>query len=460
MPRIFKVAALTGLLLLVWSALFADTFRYPFYWDDFHLIRSYTGPEIRSAFHAVIDPDKIETPGLRPCSIFLYNFQGSVFGENIVAHRIFMVVLMGTFMIATGTLLLELGLRFVQLGLVFALFVSSRVFASLVLWISLSHLIFAYIWIVLTAYFFIRWTKTARWWFFVPMLITCMLATFTREETYTLPVVLPILWMTSSIDLAPLRRVITAAVSLLAIVGFHYWLWHFLVPNALSPQISFSAGQRLFRAMAASWLPCGLKWSGIADIWIAIAWITFLLGLVFWFLRFANSSARLQFLGVCCAGALLSLPALGVARPFGIALPTIAFMSAVSIAIAGIWNRRLVPNELPNRPPPVLLTFLIIGIAVGIAGGIYRSNYVAQSLQEDSAVRAVRDGQFLFDLFDHPATIPPERRQNGLARLEHFGIRTAEDVKALEKNVHSHRDAIPRQSGNGLFLSKYDYLSF
>src|ERR1700747_2723274 len=109
MQRFGKVAALTALLLLIWSALFAPTFRYPFFWDDFHLIRSYTGPEIRSAFHAVIDPDKLETPGLRPCSILLYNFQGSLFGENILAQHIFMVVLIGAFMIAAGMLLLEVG---------------------------------------------------------------------------------------------------------------------------------------------------------------------------------------------------------------------------------------------------------------------------------------------------------------------------------------------------------------
>ncbi|PYK90627.1 MAG: hypothetical protein DME35_05260 [Verrucomicrobia bacterium] len=139
MQRVAKIAVLTGLVLLIWSALFASTFRYPFFWDDFHLIRSYRGPEILSAFHGVIDPDKIETPGLRSCSILLYNLQGSLFGENVIAQRIFMIVLMGAFLMATGMLLLEIGLGFLQVMIVFVLFVSSRVFASLVLWISLSQ---------------------------------------------------------------------------------------------------------------------------------------------------------------------------------------------------------------------------------------------------------------------------------------------------------------------------------
>src|SRR5439155_815421 len=80
--------------VLVWSAVFAFTFSYPFHWDDFHLIRQYSGPEMRSVFHGVVDPDKIETPGLRPVSILLYNLQGTLWGENILLNRIFMHLLM------------------------------------------------------------------------------------------------------------------------------------------------------------------------------------------------------------------------------------------------------------------------------------------------------------------------------------------------------------------------------
>lgn len=462
MPRITKVAALTGLLLLMWSALFAPTFRYPFYWDDLHLIRPYTGPEIQSAFHAVPDPDKIETPGLRPCSILLYNFQGSMFGENVVAHRVFMIVLMGIFMVAAGSLLLEVGVSFSQLTIALLLFVSSRVFASIVLWISLSHLILAYIWIALTAYFFVLWARKGRWWFLILMLLACTLATFTREETYTLPVVLPILWLISSIDRTGWRRVAIAAVSLFAIVCFHYGLWHFLVPNALSPQISFSAGKRLLRAMAAAWLPCGFKWIGTTDQFVGIIWVTFLIAIVICFLAVANSQARWQFLGACCLGALLSLPALGIARPFGIALPTLAFMTAISIAITQLYGHVRGQDQLQKWQRYAVVSFIVAGLAFGIGGGIRRSKCVAESIQENSVTRAVRDGEFLFDLLDHPPTIPAPRRQAGLARLQRFGIQSAADLKSLKESLSQHPNEYRRQpsTSNDLFLSKYDYLSF
>jgi hypothetical protein len=462
MQRVSRVAILTGLLLLIWSVLFAQTFRYLFYWDDFHLIRSYSGPEIRSAFHAVIDPDKIETPGLRPCSILLYNFQGSVFGENLVAHHVFMVVLMGIFMIAAGVLLLEVGLTFAQLVIVFTLFISSRIFASVVLWISLSHLILAYIWVALTAYLFIVWAKRGGWFVFLLMLVTCTLATLTREETYTLPVVLPILWLISSFDFQHWRRVATAALSLLMIVSIHYALWHFLVPDALSPKFNFGAGKRVLTSITASLLPRGYEMVGTADTLVGLLWIVFLIGLVLMFAKLARQRVRWQFLGACCLGILMCLPALAIGRPFGITLPTLAFMTAISIAIGEVYTQLQTRNGVRQWPCSAAIVVIILGLAVGIGGGIQRSFYVAESLHQNCGIRIARDAEFLFDLLQHRATIPEQRRKAGLARLEGFGISSSDDVRRLKRDLQQRPGSYHqnRKTGNGLFLPKYDYLSF
>ena len=453
---------MTALLLLIWSGLFARTFNYPFYWDDYHLIRPYTAAEIQSSFHAVADPDQIETPGLRPCSILLYNFQGSLFGENIIAQRVFMVGLTGCFMIAVGTLLLELGLTFIQLSIVFCLFVFSRVFASLVLWISLSHLILAYIWIVLTAHCFMRWVKSGRWWFIALMIIAAVLATCTREETYTLPVVLPLIWLLSSFDRSQLRRVVIAAVGLFAIVCFHYWLWHFLVPNALSPELGGSSLKRFFRAVMSAWFPMGFEWNGAVDGFVGRAWAVFLVGLVFASVRIAAPKVRWLFAGLFCLGVLLSAPALGVARPFGIALPTLAFMSVISIAVTHLYQHVRTHRDSRQWQYFAASSFIIIGLGLGVAGGIRRAIYLTESIQENSVTRTVRDGEFLYDLLSHPATIPEPRRQAGLARLQRFGIRSAEDVKALRRILNRDRGQYRRDHPRSeeLFLEKYDYLSF
>jgi hypothetical protein len=460
MEKVVKVTVLTGVLLLIWSAVFASTFREPFFWDDYHLIRPYSGAEIRSAFHALADPDKIETPGLRPCSILLFNFQGSTFGENIVAHHVFMVVLMGIFMIVAGILLLEVGLNFSQLIIVFVLFVSSRIFASLVLWISLSHLLLAYICIVLTAYFFVLWTKKACSFFFVLMLVACILATFTREETYTLPVVLPILWLISFFDRSQWRRVAIAALSLFAIVSFHYVLWHLLVPDALSPRFNFGAVKRLLTAINASWLPRGVKMVGSVDTLFGALWIMFVVGLVSMFLKLARPRVRWQFLGVCCLGVILCLPALGIGRPFGIALPTLAFMTAISIAVGEVSTQ--IQTGFREWQRTAVTAGIVLGLATGIGGGIRRSFDVAEFLRPNCAVRIVRDGEFLFDQLDHPVTIPEQRRKAGLARLESLGIRSAADLSRLKSDLQNGpaSSGQNRETGNGVFLPKYGYLSF
>ncbi|HWY40917.1 MAG TPA: hypothetical protein VNX27_08995 [Chthoniobacterales bacterium] len=460
MEKVVKVTVLTGVLLSIWSALFASTFRYPFFWDDYHLIRSYSGAEIRSAFHAEPDPDKIETPGLRPCSIFLFDFQGSSFGDNVVAHHAFMVALMGIFMIAAGMLLLEVGLHFYQVIIVLALFVSSRIFASLVLWISLSHLLLAYLCIVLTAYFFVLWTRKGHWFWFLLMSVACTLATFTREETYTLPVVLPILWLISFFDRTQWRRVAIAALSLFAIVSFHYVLWHLLVPNALSPRFNFGAVKRLLTAISGSWLPRGVKMVGSVDTLFGAFWIIFVVGLVSIFLKLARPRVRWQFLGACCLGVLLCLPALGIGRPFGIALPTLAFMTAISIAVGEVSTQIQAGTGFREWQRTAVTAGIILGLATGIGGGIRRSFDVAEFLRPNCAVRIVRDGEYLFDQLDHAVTIPEQRRKAGLARLESLGISSAADLSRMKSDVQNGSFRQNRETENGVFLPKYDYLSF
>jgi hypothetical protein len=453
-----KIALVIGILLLIWSALFASTFSYPFHWDDFHLIRGYSSTEIVSVFHGLADPDKIETPGLRPVSILLYDLQGLLWGENVLLHRIFMLFLMALFLFLVGIFLSELGLQFFQIAIVFALFISSRVFASLVLWISLSHLILAYIFITLTALFFVRWIKQRRAIFFVFMLLSAIVATFIREESYTLPVALPLIWLISTPDRTRWREVLAASLSLFVIFAFHYWLWHFLIPNALSPQFTFTAANKLLRAMASSWLPGGYTMIGVVDKLIGFLWVGFLIALLGIFLVASRPSARWQVLGICCLGGLLSLPALGIARPFGIALPTLAFLTAVPIGLAEIY--RHVQSHGWQRH--AFLGFAALGLALGFVGGIHRSMYVADSLRQNCAVRAERDGEFLFDILDHPATIPKSRREAGLLRLAGVGIKSGEDVRNLRRDLRENRSRF-EQTGKdrqGLFLSKYEYLSF
>jgi len=197
---------------------------------------------------------------------------------------------------------------------------------------------------------------------------------------------------------------------------------------------------------------------GAGDKLIGFLWIGFLIALLVIFLVAGRPAPRRKVLGICCLGALLSLPALGVARPFGIALPTLAFLTAVPIGLAEIYRR----VQSLGWQRYAVIGFAMLGLALGVVGGVHRSMYVAESLRESCAVRVERDGEYLFDVLDHPATIPKRRRETGLLRLAGLGIKSAEDVKNLRRDLRENRSRFEQTPKNrqGLFLPKYEYLSF
>jgi hypothetical protein len=151
-------------------------------------------------------------------------------------------------------------------------------------------------------------------------------------------------------------------------------------------------------------------------------------------------------------------------------LPTLAFMAALSIAIVEVYHQ----VQFRQASRYAFLVTVAFGLALGIGGGVRRSFYVAESLQQNCAVRAERDGEFLFDLFKQPATIPEARRQAGIARLSALGIKSRQDAKRLQldltpitlaeyKSIVASRgqdESNQEEPWRLLFQSKYEYLSF
>jgi len=460
--HVLKLTLFAGLLLLGWSALFADTYHSPFYWDDYHVIRLYSWDELSSTFHGWDDPDKIETPALRPGATLLFAFQGSMFGENIVLQRIFMTFLMWILLAVLGLLLLEAGCGIFQIGLVFVLFVSSRIFTSLNLWITLGSLILCYIFILLTCYCFLLWVREGRMPLLILMLVCAVAAVSIREETYALPIVLPLVWFVSSASGKHGGRVLVAAFGVFAIAAVHFLLRRAFVPEAPSPQFTISAAKALLVAIMASWLPGGYEAEGITDRGLANIWIAFLIGLVLVFMRVGRSSSRRQFIGTCCIGCVLCLPAIAVERSIGIALPTLAFLTAIGIAIGEVYHQ-LRPSIIASKTWRFcFVTCVTLGLVVGIGGGIRRSIYVAESFDEDCADRVEHDGTFIFDMYERHATIPDERKALGRARLAAAGIYNAYDLWSLHKDITERPGDYKqrRKSRKALFLPKYDYLSY
>jgi hypothetical protein len=457
MRRIVLLAVIT---LLCWSVIFSSTYRYSFFWDDLHLIRPYSWEEIRSTFHGRHDPEKIEWPALRPLTTLLFCFQGASFGENVVFQRIFMTGLMGVLLAAIGLLLCELGLSLPAVTVVFALFASSRVFASLLLWITLGSLILCYISMILAAYFYLLWLKRERLVYFALTLGFTALTIFTREEAYTLPVVLPLLWIISSSRRTNWRRALAGAGGVLAILAIHFVLRKIFIPEAPPVRFSSEAIKDMLVSFKSAWLPGGLQMVGHGDRLIGLLWKGFLGALLLLLLRASSNRALAQVSGALMLGIILCAPALGQPRTFGTAMPTLAFFTAISVACMEVLHRiQLIPFGQRLWRTAILIC-LMLGLILGVAGGIRRSIYVAEALHENSAMKVSLDGESLFDLYGK-STIPSERRQAGLTRLAAFGIRSPEQLRQfqldLQKNPGYRKN---RKTKSALFLPKYDYQSF
>jgi hypothetical protein len=453
------LALLAGLTIVAWSLLFRTTFDYTFFWDDYHFIRCYTPAELRSTFHGPNDPDGIETPALRPVATLLFHVQGCLFGENVRLQRGFMAVLSGILLWSIGLLLREAGLAMIHTAIVFLLLASSRVFACLVLWMTLGSLVLTYTLMVLAAFFYLRWTGHGRKVDLALLAITGAIAVFTREEAYTLPFALPLLWLLCRHRrLGDWRRAAVGAAAAMATVSVHVVLRARFIQRPPGPRWTIGAAERVLRSVGSAWCPGGLELRGSTDWLLGIVWRGFLcsLALAMVFASVRGRAGRLFWCcsGICVLGVLLCAPALAIDRSFGVALPSVAFSTAVAVAIGGV------PQRLGSRPSlrRIAVSLALAGLAVGVAAGIRRGQDVADSMHPNCVSKVLRDGRFLFN---RAATIPPERRRSGLARLAAAGIRSPEDLAELERDTTRPRPFYRnRATRSPFFLTRYDYLFF
>src|SRR5262249_7814224 len=306
-----------------------------------------------------------------------------------ILQHLFMVLLMAALFGVFGVLLWEVGLSLRHISIALLLFVSSRVFASLTLWIVLGYLIATYILMMLVALFYLRWIQRGSAYLLVLTLALSALSVFMREEAYTLPVALLLIWWLSARDRGDYRRPMIGALCVLAIVIFHYTLRSILIVRAPQPGLHLS---HALTAVLSAAFPGGIQAIGPLDHLLGLCWILFLGCTAFTFFRIGDRRQRQLMLGICLLGLVLAAPAIAVARPFGIALPALAFFTAIAVAIVEIyqylWPRRQRGGVLAKA----VLSICLIGLTLGVVGGVRRSFYVAQSLNENSVEAAVRNG--------------------------------------------------------------------
>ena len=92
-------------LWLAWPAL-----GFPWYYDDFHLIRVFTASELHQAFTGPWDVDDLEFRSYRPFITLFNHLRGSALGEDVWMHRVLGVAMCALAVSMACLLLTELGL--------------------------------------------------------------------------------------------------------------------------------------------------------------------------------------------------------------------------------------------------------------------------------------------------------------------------------------------------------------
>jgi len=105
-PAVPFVLLVAAGLALAWPVL-----SWPMTYDDLHLIRTYSAREVLGGFLGRWDPDDMETAGLRPLYLLFNHLRYALFGESVVAHRVFLVLLFAAYLALLVEPMARLGIR-------------------------------------------------------------------------------------------------------------------------------------------------------------------------------------------------------------------------------------------------------------------------------------------------------------------------------------------------------------
>jgi hypothetical protein len=92
----------------LWLAL--PTLTWDMSFDDLVLIRRFTGAQLRDSLHGHWDPERLMTRGFRPGSMFFNHLRYSLFRENVIAHRLFLLTLYALYALLLSSVAIRAGL--------------------------------------------------------------------------------------------------------------------------------------------------------------------------------------------------------------------------------------------------------------------------------------------------------------------------------------------------------------
>jgi hypothetical protein len=420
-------------LILSWPSL-----RWPMVYDDLHQIRAYTAADVAAAFRGRSDPDGIETGGVRPLNLLFNHAQYALFGENVVAHRLFLAALHAAYSALLALIAVRLGLSPGFALLSAALAMCARYSVYHYVWLVEGHhyvqgLLFEAALLVLLEG--LRAAALGRLAVSVILFFTALLV---REDTMALAPVLVVLGYVSLGKVQTRRsRLLLGGYAAALIAGSLALLAYraAVSPRAVPPGHDVLA---LLVSVRRALDLMGLEHFDLLTHALVILWGALLpLLVVALFARCGPEERRMPLVWTLAA-VIACAPALTLRRDDLLLFPTafvaLFFGSALDVLTC-------------NKPT---LRRAAVGLMLaGVIGGAYVSRVYAQNFHPYSARAVWWNGKFIYGSYASRATIPPERREAIARQLASVGIRNEAQLKTRLRKMVTEAIAEGRRTPRG-----------
>ena len=420
-------------LTLAWPSL-----RWPMVYDDLHQIRSYTAQDLAAALRGRSDPDGIETRGLRPLNLVFNHAQYELFGESVVAHRLFLAALHALYATLLALIARHFGLPLPFAVLATALAMCARYSVYHYVWLVEGHhyvqgLLFEAALVALLAGLraaSANWLALSAVLFFAGVLV--------REDTIALAPVLAVLGYAALVPGREKRR-LTMLAGYAAVLAFgSLALMRYraaVAPTAVPPGHDLMA---MLVSVRRALNPMGLEHFDGATHALVLLWGALGPLLVLALLVARGPDARRMPLVWLSVAFLACAPSLTLRRDDLLFFPT-AFVGL--FYGSALW-------EL-SRDRAGLRRVAVLVLLTGIVGGACMSRVYAQNFHPCSARAVWWNGKFIYGSYASRATIPPERREAVTRQLASVGIRNEAQLKTRLRRMVAEAIAEGRRTPRG-----------
>ena len=396
------------------------------------------------------DPDNLETPGYRPIVPLFYNFLGNIFNENTFYLRLFIFFMAMSMIVLAKICLFKIGFTKVEITVFSFLIIFSKIFSTLVSWMTMSVLILSYITTFISLIFFISWLANSKIKNYFFSLLFAFFSIFTKEDLYILPglIFLFSLCLENGI-FKNIKKIFYGCIPIGLLVLVHIFLRQTFVTEAQHFEINFQSIKfgddviglgNLIKVFKASFLPMGYFSSRNLDLFqssVSIFWIVLILtAATFNFLdRKTTPPNSFRILIFTLLVALLSLPQITIARSFGIFLPSVFAIGIVCILINNLVNL-ILSNKIKFFKKGLYKLIIFLLVCVGIVGGYVRSNQHIKSMNSYSWHILEYDSIFIYEYVKR--SIPKQRLKEKIEHLENLNInerKSKDEYKSLSSKI-------------------------